>query len=40
MKTLFASTGAIRETGAIQEGAVLPGMHFFIIKFQKFLFFH
>ena len=38
MKTFFASTGAIHETGAIQEGENLPGVHFFIIKFQKFLF--
>jgi hypothetical protein len=38
MKTFFASTGSIREKGAIQEGEVLPGKQLFIINFQKFLF--
>jgi len=38
MKTHFASTGAIREKGAIQEGKNARGTYFFIIKFQKFIF--
>jgi hypothetical protein len=37
-KNKFASVGPIREKGAIEEGESLPGTHFFILKFRKFLF--
>jgi len=38
MKNLFASLGSSREKWAIKEREIMPGVHFFIIKFQKFLF--